>query len=151
MNKKNQILFSKYKTEPGKIILVLQELQKRDLFLSKKNLEEMASFYKISLAEIYSVATFYSQFTFKKPGKNQIKICQGTACHINGSTKLASFLEQILNLKAGETSLDETFSLETVACLGCCSLAPVMMINNKIFGNLNEEKVKAIIKNLPEK
>jgi len=145
MNKKNKKNFSRDQNQPGFLIDLLQKIQEEYSYLPTSILEEAANFYKISLTEIYSVATFYSQFKFNKPGQNQIKICHGTACHINKASKVSEQLENLLKIKPGETTPDGKFSLENVACLGCCSLAPVMMLNNKIYGYLDESKIKKIL------
>ena len=97
-------------------------------------------------AEIYGIITFYSQFRLKPVGKNLIRICEGTACHVNGAKTVLSILQDELGISIGETTDDGNFSLVSVACLGCCSLAPVMMINGETFGNLIPDKIKKAIR-----
>jgi NADH-quinone oxidoreductase subunit E len=134
------------KDQPGNTIRVLQRIQDHYSYLPEEILDEVSRRYHIPLSDLYSVATFYSQFKFNKPGELQIKVCHGTACHINGAEILSDTLRDVLDVKTGETTPDGKFSLEDVACLGCCSLAPVIMINERVFGNLDDKKVKRIIK-----
>ncbi len=134
------------KDQPGNTIRVLQKVQDHYQYLPEEILDEVSRRFHIPLSDLYSVATFYSQFKFNRPGKFQIRVCHGTACHINGAEILSDTLRDVLNLETGQTTPDGTFSLEDVACLGCCSLAPVIMINERVFGNLDDKKVKRIIK-----
>lgn len=97
------------------------------------------------------VATFYSQFRLTPIGKYLIMACQGTACHVNGSERVSAAVSEYLGIESGETTEDGLFTLENVACLGCCSLAPVIMINGEAFGNLTPDKAISILKNLREK
>lgn len=134
-----------YRNVDGNTILLLQEIQNHYQYLPEEILEEVAASYRIPLSDFYSVATFYSQFKFTKPGDFQIKVCHGTACHINGAVALSEALEESLDIAAGDTTKDGKFSLENVACLGCCSLAPVIMINEDVHGNLDDKKVVKIL------
>ena len=101
-------------------------------------------------AKVMGVATFYTQFRFKPVGKYLIMLCQGTACHVNGSERIEKAIKEELGISDGETTDDGLFTLKNVACLGCCSLSPVMMINEETYGSLTPEKVKTILKNLKE-
>jgi NADH-quinone oxidoreductase subunit E len=130
----------------GNTVLVLQEIQNHYQYLPEEVLEEVSQSHRIPLADLYSVATFYSQFKFNKPGKYQIKVCHGTACHINGAVSLSEEIEDQLKIGPGETTEDGLFSLENVACLGCCSLAPVIMVNEDVYGNLDDKKISGILK-----
>ncbi len=145
MNSDLQDLFSRYEHKKGNTIIVLQEIQDLYKHLPEDALEKMAEFYHMPLSEIYGVATFYSQFKFNKPGRYQIKVCNGTACHINGAVAITRAIENTLEISDGMTTGDHLFSLDNVACLGCCSLAPVIMINERVFGNLDEKSVKKIL------
>ena len=136
------------KTTEKSLIAILQDIQNKYSYLPNTELNNISTNYGIALSEIYGTATFYSQFKFNKPGKNIIKVCHGTACHINGAVSLSDTLEDILKIKPGETDEKGIFSIEDVACLGCCSLAPVIMINNKVYGNLTNKKLKTIINKL---
>jgi NADH:ubiquinone oxidoreductase subunit E len=148
MDKNLRKIFDLYLNEKGIVIVVLQEIQALYGYLPEETLQEFANVYNLPLSEIMGVATFYSQFKFNKPGKHQIKVCHGTACHINGAVKISDTIEENLKIKPGETSEDGEFSLEDVACLGCCSLAPVVMVDDKVHGGLDNKKTKKILKSL---
>ncbi|MDD5779314.1 MAG: NADH-quinone oxidoreductase subunit NuoE, partial [Candidatus Thermoplasmatota archaeon] len=104
----------------------------------------------ISLSRVYGVATFYSQFRFHPLGKYVIRVCQGTACHVNGGANIVQAIKDTIGIEEGETTPDGSVTLERVACLGCCSLAPVIMINDTIYGNLTPQKVRHLIHSLQE-
>lgn len=138
-------IIQEYGEDKGALITVLQETQAVYNYLPAKALKYIAESMKISEAQVYGVATFYAQFRFKPVGKYLIMCCQGTACHVNGSENILSTLEDELSIKVGDTTKDKLFTLESVACLGCCSLAPVMMINGQAYGQLTLDRVKEII------
>ena len=146
MDQELKSIFDKYRDAQGSTIVVLQEIQNKYRYLTQEALEAFSQYFSVPLSEIYGVATFYSQFKFHKPGRFEIKVCHGTACHINGAVAVTEALESSTGIKAGETDSEGKFSLEKVACLGCCSLAPVVMINDQVFGKLEEKKIKKIIK-----
>lgn len=146
MEEKLQQIFDRYRNSKGSTIVVLQEIQNLYKFLPEDALKKYSDEYKIPISEIYGVATFYSQFKFVKPGENQIKVCHGTACHINGADRISAAAEESLGIKAGETTKDGKFSIEDVACLGCCSLAPVIMVNENVYAKLDDKGMKKIIK-----
>lgn len=131
--------------ESGNIINVLQAIQKKYGYLPRHVLSYVSNKLSIPLSEIYSVATFYTQFSFEEKGKYVITCCDGTACHVKGAPLLIEFLETNLGIKDGQTTEDKLFSLETVACLGCCALAPVIIVNEKLYGHIELKKVKRII------
>ena len=133
-------------SEPEKVIPLLQEIQKRHGYLSQELVEAVAEEIKLPASRLYGVATFYSQFRFEPIGKNLIKVCKGTACHVAGAEKLYSILSEELGVEEGGTTEDGLFTLESVACLGCCSLAPVVMINDNIYGKLSPAKISKILK-----
>lgn len=132
--------------EEGRLIPLLQRAQEADGFLTRERMEEIHIESGIPLAQIYGVATFYAQFRMTPVGKNLVRVCHGTACHVSGAKDITKALEDSLHICNGETTSDRLFTLETVSCLGCCSLAPVIMINNDTYGNLTEKEVKKIIK-----
>ena len=146
MDQELSTIVEKYKGVKGNVILILQEIQEKYQFLPEDILEETSNAVKVPLSEFYGVATFYSQFKFTKPGKYQIKVCHGTACHINDARMISETIVDELSIEAGETSEDGKFSLDEVACLGCCSLAPVIMINDKVFGDLDAKKLRKVLK-----
>jgi NADH-quinone oxidoreductase subunit E len=132
--------------QSGSLIPLLQSAQDSYGYIPEKVIYYISELVGIPAAEIYGVITFYAQFRLKPLGKNLIRICEGTACHVNGAKTIRSVLQDELGISVGETTDDGIFSLQSVACLGCCSLAPVMMINNDTHGNLTGDKVKKIIK-----
>jgi NADH-quinone oxidoreductase subunit E len=131
--------------QTGALIPLLQSAQNSYGYIPEKVIHYISELVNIPAAEIYGVITFYSQFRLKPPGKNLIRICEGTACHVNGSRTVLSVLQDELGISTGETTDDGIFSLESVACLGCCSLAPVIMINNDTYGNLTSERIRKIL------
>ncbi len=131
--------------EEGRLIPLLQRAQETDGFLSTQRIEEIHRASGIPLAQIYGVATFYAQFRFSPVGKNLIRICHGTACHVSGANDITKAIEGHLGICTGETTPDRAFTIETVACLGCCSLAPVIMVNSSTHGNLTEKSVKKVL------
>ena len=142
---------SKYKNDKGVLIPILQEIQESIGYFSSEIVEELSKQINVSETEIIGVISFYTQFKLNKPGKYIIKVCHGTACHINGANRIQEKLEEILHIKKDETTEDGLFTIEEVACLGCCSLAPVMMINDQTYGNLTDKKVEKIIKDYIKK
>jgi NADH-quinone oxidoreductase subunit E len=129
----------------GSLIPLLQSAQDSYGYIPEKVIYYISELVGIPSAEIYGVITFYAQFRLKPLGKNLIRICEGTACHVNGAKTVLSILQDEVGISIGETSNDGLFSLLSVACLGCCSLAPVMMINEETFGNLDQQKIKKAI------
>lgn len=133
-------------SEPEKVIPLLQEIQNRHSYLPDDLVEAVADVMEVPASDIYGVATFYSQFRFTPMGKHLIKVCKGTACHVSGADLLTASICDELDVEEGGTTEDMLFTLETVACLGCCSLAPVVMIDNKVYGKLTSSKVRKIVK-----
>jgi len=138
-------LISKYKNKKGNIIPLLQGVQEIYNYIPAQALEKIASQTGLSLSDIYGVTTFYAQFRLKPVGKHIIKVCHGTACHVQNSDAISEALKEELNVESGETTEDKLFTLETVACLGCCSLAPVMMIGEETFGKLTGKSAVKIV------
>ena len=136
--------------EEGRLIPALQKVQEKDGFISRARMEEIHQSSGVPLAQIYGVATFYAQFRFHPVGKNIVRVCHGTACHVSGAKGITESLEDELGIVNGETTGDKLFTLETVSCLGCCSLAPVIMINNDTYGNLAPKDIRKIVKSYRE-
>ena len=134
---------------PGNLIVILQQAQNIYGYLPREVIAYISKMTGNTQAKIYGVATFYTQFRLKPIGENLIMLCQGTACHVSGSKEVEAAICRELNISDGETTADGLFTLNNVACLGCCSLAPVMMIQNsdgeETYGNLTPEKALAII------
>ncbi|MDD3095282.1 MAG: NADH-quinone oxidoreductase subunit NuoE [Candidatus Neomarinimicrobiota bacterium] len=141
-----EAIAAKYKDKPGSAIPVLQEMQKAEGYISRESLRYISERTGIPAAELWGIATFYSMFHLETRGRHVIRVCKGTACHVSGADNLASAIRTHLGL-TGEaiTTDDELFTLEEVACLGCCSLAPVMMIDDTVYGKLTPHKAISII------
>ncbi|NJE54737.1 NADH-quinone oxidoreductase subunit NuoE [Thermococcus sp. 21S9] len=139
-----------YPPEPSSLIPLLQRTQERFGYLPREVLERIAEYLGIPLSRVYGVATFYAQFRFEPLGKYVVKICHGTACHVNGAVTIAQAITEELGIEEGQTTEDGLITLERVACLGCCSLAPVVMINDKVFGKLTPDRVRKLIRKLRE-
>jgi len=131
--------------ERGNLIPILQMIQARHHYLSPRALKMVAKYLKVSTCEVYGVATFYNQFRFYPPGKHQIKVCLGTACHVRGGDIILENWERKLGIKAGETTQNREFSIDRVACIGCCALAPVATTDNTVHGHMAPSKVVGLI------
>jgi len=141
-------LISKYKGKKGNLIPLLQGAQEMYGFIPKAIFEKLSDETGIPLSDMFGVATFYAQFRLTPVGKNIIKVCHGTACHVQNAKEISESLEETLNVKDGETTEDRFYTLESVACLGCCSLAPVMMIGEQAYGKLTGNEAAKIVKNI---
>lgn len=139
-------ILKKHTGKKGVLIPVLQEAQEIYGYLPEEVMVEIGSKLKIPVSKVYGVATFYSQFHLKPRGRNIVRICLGTACHVRGGAKILEKLEEILKIKDGETTQDLDFTLESVACIGACGLAPVIMINDDTHGRLTPDVVSKVIK-----
>lgn len=127
------------------LIPILQDVQEQEGFLSRDAVVKIGVHLGLPTSKIYGVATFYNQFRFQPIGKYHVLVCRGTACHVKGSSSLLKTLEQTLKIKPGQTTRDGLFSLEVVACIGACGLAPVICVNGEFFGNLAVDDVPKII------
>ena len=132
--------------QKGALIPILQRAQAVYGYLPVEVLQYIADRLNVSLGKIYGVATFYAQFRLKPVGKFLLRVCHGTACHVSGAVELSQAVEKHLGIPDGETTPDRQFSIETVSCLGCCSLAPAMMINASTFGNLSPSGAVKVVK-----
>lgn len=130
----------------GILIHAFQKIQKEHNYLPEDILNALSRKLDIPLAEVYSTASFYKHFYFKPRGKNIVCVCVGTACHVRGASKVLDKIEESFGIKEGETTPDMSLTLETVGCVGCCGLAPVVTVNEDVVGDLNPKKVKEIIK-----
>lgn len=127
------------------LIPILQDLQSREGFLAKESIIEVGQHLKIPTSKIFGVATFYNQFRFEPFGKYHIQVCRGTACHVLGSSTVLDELEKYLKVKAGQTTRDGLFSIEVVACIGACGLAPVITVNGEFHAKVDSQAIKEII------
>ena len=138
-------VISKYPKSREHLISILQEVQEEYGYLSRESIKDISEYLGLPSSKIFGVATFYNQFRLNAPGRIQIAMCRGTACHVKGSLNLLDTCRQLLGIEVGQTTKDGLFSLETVACLGCCSIAPAMMVNGKFFGRLDKKRVEYLI------
>jgi len=130
----------------GALIAVLQRVQEKVGYLPEDAMGMIAGRLSLSLSQVYGVASFYKHFHFKPRGKNIVKVCMGTACHVRGAKAVLTEMEQKLGIKEGETMPDLSVTLETVGCVGCCALAPVVTVNDRdLFGELTPKMVDDII------
>jgi len=135
-----------FDNERGSLIPILQMIQERHSYLAPDSIKIVAEHLKIATCEVYGVATFYNQFRFHPPGKHQIKVCLGTACYVKGGDIILENFERKLEIREGETTPDREFSIERVACVGCCALAPVTVVDETVLhGHMAPSKVEGII------
>ncbi len=139
-------IVKKYTDQKGALIPILQEIQDNFGYISKETIETISKNSKYAESDIFGVVTFYSQFKSEKSGVHNIKICQGTACHVNNADTVQDVIFKELKLKDYGTTPDNKFTVEHVACLGCCSLAPVMMIDGEVYGKLTPDNIRKILK-----
>jgi len=138
-------IFSRYRGDKQELIPILQDTQAQFRYLPAAAMREIARFLRIPESTIYGVSTFYSQFKLTPLGRTIIRVCRGTACHVRGAAKVLSELEKQLGIKAGETTDDLGYTLETVACIGACALAPTMTIDKEIYGKMTTKKVAEVL------
>lgn len=133
-----------YRGSQEELISVLQDVQERFGYLPKEAMFEVSKFLGIPESRVYAVASFYAQFRFTPMGKNTVMVCRGTACHVKGAPRILDEFKRELGIDENETTEDQEYTLETVACLGCCALAPCAMINDEVAANLTPKKVKSL-------
>ena len=144
---KTSRIIEKYRGKKGGLISILQDVQAAHGYVPRESVELISSKLSVYPVEIYGILTFYAQFYLTPPGLHTIKVCQGTACHVMGGEEILDYLSEKLGIKAGETTEDRMFSLQRVACLGCCGMAPVVMIDNSFYGRCTIQKADELIKN----
>ncbi len=143
---KCQSIIEKYKGDKSSLIAILQDMQSEFNYLPREALEELSEKIEIPLARIYSVATFFKAFSLKPKGKHQIQVCLGTACHVKGGQRIMDKILDELHIKSGETTPDLLFSADEVRCVGCCGLAPVIMIGQDVHGKITPTRVSSTLK-----
>ncbi len=136
------------KQDESSLITALQRVQNAFGYLPEEELEEIAKYINVPLSRIYGVATFYAHFRLSPIGKHLIQICHGTACHVTGSSELSHALESDLGIKEGGTTNDGLITIERIACVGCCSLAPTVTVDGKIYGRMTHGKLRKIVKQI---
>jgi len=145
MRERLQPIFDAYRGGREVLVPVLQKAQAELGYLSEEAISEIARFLGLSSSDIYGVASFYSQFRFERPGEHEIKVCQGTACHVRGSGRILDEVQRELGVGPGGTTDDYKFSLERVACVGCCALAPVMVVDNVVHAKMTVAQSKKLL------
>jgi NADH-quinone oxidoreductase subunit E len=138
-------IFSSYRGDRQELIPILQETQEQFRYLPAAAMREIARFLRMPESTIFGVSTFYAQFKLTPVGKSVIRLCRGTACHVRGAAKVQSEMEKRLGIKPGETTEDLEYTLETVACIGACALAPTMTIDNETYGKMSTKKVAEVL------
>lgn len=139
-------VFAPYQGQKGALIPLLQKVQEKEGYLSREAMAEIAHFLKTTLTEVFGVASFYAQFRFTKPGDHTIKVCLGTACHVRDGQRIMDELERFLDVHPGGTTKDFRFGLERVACFGSCALAPVVVVDDDVYGRMSPARSKEVLK-----
>ena len=139
-------IFSQFEGKREEIIPILQKVQENYTFLPEDSMQAIARFTRVPESDIYGVATFYAQFRFTPTGKNHISVCRGTACRVRGAPAILEEVIDSLGLEGEGTTEDLEYTIETVACIGCCALAPALTYNEEVHGNLSKKKVRKLLK-----
>lgn len=143
---KTKGILDKYQRAEGLLVSILQDIQAEYNYLPREALEKVSRDIGIPLTQVYSVATFFKAFSLKPRGRHLVNVCLGTACHVRGAVRILETIERELGIKAGETTEDLKFSLETVNCVGACALGPIVVVNGDHSGMMTTEKVKPLLK-----
>jgi len=138
-------ILSRYSGASSDLIPILQEAQGKFGYLPEEVMQRVAKFLRLTDNMVYGVSTFYAQFSFVPTGRNKIIVCRGTACHVRGGARILKEIERRLGIKPGESTEDMEYSLETVACIGACALAPTMRIGNETYGQMTTKKVAEVL------
>ena len=146
-NGKIDKIIAKYQGDAGSLIQVLLEIQSENRWLPKEALEKVSKKLKVPLNRIQHIVTFYKAFSLVPKGRHEVHVCTGTACHVRGAPRLLDSVQDLIGIRPGETDLDLKFSLETVNCLGCCALGPVMVIDGEYHGKMAPAKAEDVLKN----
>ena len=135
-----------FSQQPHQLIPILQYCQGQSGYISRAIVNQIADYLGVSEAHVYGVASFYTQFRFEKPGDHQVRICLGTACHVQGGAKLSEEIQNIIGIGPGEISQDNKFEFHEVACLGCCAQAPVVEIDGRVHGKVTRKKLQKVLR-----
>ena len=144
MEERLNLILSSYEGKKEELIPILQQVQKEFGYLPEQIMLEIAQFTGVPESHVYGVATFYAQFRFTPIGRKHVTVCRGTACHVRGAPRILEEVEKQLGINEGETTSDLEYSLETVACIGCCGLSPCIMINKNVEAKMSPKKVTAL-------
>jgi len=139
-------LTEKYGGDQSALIAMLQDIQRQEGYLPQKTLTQLSETMEVPLSRLYALATFYRSFSLKPTGRHKIGVCLGTACHVRGGQAILDRLERDLGVRAGGTTTNRRFTLDTVRCLGCCSIGPVVRVNDETFGRLRQDKMTKILR-----
>jgi NADH-quinone oxidoreductase subunit E len=139
-------VIEQYGAKESALLAILQDIQTEEKYLPKDALEYVSQKMGIPLAQVFRLATFYNALSLKPRGRHKVDVCLGTACHVRGGEKILDKMERDLGINVGETTKDKRFTLESVHCVGCCSLGPVAVIDGEVFGRLAQDKVPALLK-----
>jgi NADH-quinone oxidoreductase subunit E len=140
-----QTILSQFDGRQEEIIPILQKVQEAYTYLPEDSMDQIARFVHVPQSRVYGVATFYAQFRFTPTGKNIVSICRGTACHVRGAPAILEETTDVLGLDGEGTTEDMEYTVETVACIGCCALAPCLTVNEEVHGNLSKKKVRTLL------
>ena len=146
MDERLRATLSGFSGKQEELIPILQKVQETFGYIPEESMPQIARFTRVPESKVFGTATFYAQFRFTPIGENRVMVCRGTACHVKGAPQVLDEVERRLGIKEGETTSDMKYSLETVACIGCCSLAPCIMINKKVEANVTPKKVAQLFK-----
>ena len=141
-----EAIADRYQRDKGQLISILQDIQAEYRYLPKDALEQVSRGLDVPVSQVYSVASFFRAFSLKPRGRHLINVCLGTACHVRGATRVLEKVERDLGISRGETTQDLRFTLETVNCLGCCALGPIVMIDGEYFGQMRSDKITPLLK-----
>lgn len=140
-----KVFIEEWRERPGNLIMILHKVQEEYKYVPREIAFEVARLLDVPLAKIYGVITFYHFFKLEKPGDNNLQVCMGTACYLQGAADLISELENLLDIGVGGTTSDGKFSIEAVRCVGCCGLAPVLVVDGEVYGKLTTEKLPEVL------
>ena len=145
MDEKITSIINKYGSDRTQLVSILQDIQAEYYYLPQEALAQVSDSMAIPLSQVYSLATFFRAFSLKPRGRHLINVCLGTACHVRGAARVLDKIERSLAINRGETTEDRRFTLETVNCMGCCALGPVVKIDSQYFGQIKTDKVDSVI------
>jgi len=138
-------IIDQYNAEPSALIQILLQIQSENHWLPKEVLERISERLQVPMSRIQHITTFYKAFSLVPKGRHEVRVCMGTACHVRGAPRVLDRIQDITGIQPGETDLDLKFSLETVNCLGCCALGPVVEVNGKTFGNMAPSEMEKVL------
>jgi NADH-quinone oxidoreductase subunit E len=141
-------IIKQYGSRESAILAILQDIQAKEKYLPKEALEYVSEKMHIPMTSIFRLATFYNALSIKPRGRHKIDVCLGTACHVRGGNRILDTLERALKISVGETTKDKKFTLESVRCVGCCSLGPVAVVDGEVFGRLTQERIPKLLKDV---